>query len=86
MAIVKVTRNYQVTIPEDVRRKLGIKEGNYVSIETFDETSAIIKRIIPLEDLAGAWDEEMDRVMEDVARTRKTWRLQKRYASTQTSS
>jgi len=75
MARVKVTRNYQVTIPEDIRRRLGIEEGNYISIETFNETSAIIKRIIPVEDLAGAWDEEMDRVMEEVAKTWKTWRL-----------
>ena len=75
MARVKVTRNYQVTIPEDIRRRLGIEEGNYISIETFNETSAIIKRIIPVEDLAGAWDEEMDRVMEDVAKIWKTWRL-----------
>jgi len=75
MARVKVTRNYQVTIPEDIRRRLGIEEGNYISIEIFNETSAIVKRIIPVEDLAGAWDEEMDRVMEDVAKIWKTWRL-----------
>jgi len=75
LAKVKVTRNYQVTIPEDVRRKLGIEEGDYVSIETWGKTLAVIKRVVPVEDLAGAWDEEMDKMMEDVRKLWKTWKL-----------
>ena len=75
MAKVKVTRNYQVTIPEDVRKKLGIEEGDYVSIETLGKTLAVIKRVVPVEDLAGAWDEEMDKMMEDVRKLWKTWKL-----------
>jgi len=54
LAMVKVTRNYQVTLPEDVRKKLGIEEGDYVSIETLDKTIAVIKRVVPVQDLAGA--------------------------------
>ena len=83
MAKVKVTRNYQVTIPEEVRKKLGIEEGDYVSIDTLGKTSAIIKRIIPVADLAGAWDEEMDKVMENVKKLWETWRLQEPSASIQ---
>ncbi|MEM1517089.1 MAG: AbrB/MazE/SpoVT family DNA-binding domain-containing protein [Thermofilum sp.] len=30
---VKVTRNYQVTIPVEVREALGIREGDYVEFE-----------------------------------------------------
>ena len=75
MAKVKVTRNYQVTIPEDVRKRLGIEEGDYVSIETLGKTLAIIKRVVPVEDLAGAWDEEMDKMMEDVRKLWKMWKL-----------
>jgi len=75
LAKVKVTRNYQVTIPEDVRKKLGIEEGDYVSIETLSKTLAVIKRVVPFEDLAGAWDEEMDEIMEDVRKLWKTWKL-----------
>jgi len=75
LARVKVTRNYQVTIPEDVRKKLGIEEGDYVSIETLGKTLAVIKRVVPVEDLAGAWDEEMDKTMEDVRKLWKTWKL-----------
>jgi len=72
---VKVTRNYQVTIPEDVRKKLGIEEGDYVLIETWGKALAVMKRVVPVEDLAGAWDEEMDKMMEDVRKLWKTWKL-----------
>ena len=72
---MKVTRNYQVTIPEDVRKKLGIEEGDYVSIETLGKTLAVMKRVIPVEDLAGTWDEEMDKIMEDVRKLWKMWEL-----------
>jgi len=75
MAKVKVTRNYQVTIPEDVRKKLGIEEGDYVSIEPVSKTKALIKRVVPVEDLAGTWDEEMDKRMEDVRQIWKKWKL-----------
>jgi len=33
---VKVTRNYQVTIPVEVREALGIREGDYVEFELRD--------------------------------------------------
>jgi len=74
LARVKVTRNYQVTIPEEVRKKLGIEEGDYVSIEPISKTLAIMKPIIPIENLSGKWDEEMDRIMEDVRKLWKTWK------------
>jgi len=28
VAVVRVTRNYQITIPAEVRRRLGIKAGD----------------------------------------------------------
>ncbi|MEZ0248817.1 MAG: AbrB/MazE/SpoVT family DNA-binding domain-containing protein [Thermoproteus sp.] len=33
MAVVKVTRNYQITIPAEVRRRLDIKEGDLLIVE-----------------------------------------------------
>jgi AbrB family looped-hinge helix DNA binding protein len=30
VAVVRVTRNYQITIPAEVRRRLGIKAGDRV--------------------------------------------------------
>ncbi|MUM65838.1 AbrB/MazE/SpoVT family DNA-binding domain-containing protein [Acidianus infernus] len=38
---VKVTRNFQVTIPSEIREKLGIKEGDYVEV-TLDESNGVI--------------------------------------------
>ncbi len=40
--IVKVTRNYQVTIPATVRAKAGIREGDLVEV-WFDEEEGVIK-------------------------------------------
>jgi antitoxin PrlF len=44
--IVKVTRNFQVTIPASIRRRLRIKEGDKVKI-ILDEREGVIK-IIPI--------------------------------------
>jgi len=41
---VKVTRNFQVTIPAPIRAKLGIKEGDYVEVQLDEINSAIIIR------------------------------------------
>ncbi len=38
---VKVTRNFQVTIPAPIRAKLGIKEGDYVEVQ-LDEINGVI--------------------------------------------
>lgn len=44
--IVKVTRNYQVTIPSRVRSRADIREGSFVRV-FFDEYEGVIK-IVPL--------------------------------------
>ncbi|ARM77130.1 AbrB/MazE/SpoVT family DNA-binding domain-containing protein [Acidianus manzaensis] len=43
--IVKVSRNYQVTIPARIRQKFQIKEGDLVKV-VFDEKENTVK-IIP---------------------------------------
>ena len=40
--VVKVTRNYQVTIPAAVRAKAGIREGDLVKV-VYDESENVIK-------------------------------------------
>jgi len=32
MGITKITRNNQVTLPAKIRKKLGVKEGDYIEI------------------------------------------------------
>ena len=43
MSVVKVTRNYQITIPAEIRNKLGIKEGDYLRVDIEDDKIVIIK-------------------------------------------
>jgi AbrB family looped-hinge helix DNA binding protein len=70
---VKVTRNFQVTIPEEVRKKIRLSEGDTVEIEVLDSTQLVLKRVIPLGELKGAWanDPSIDSAMEEV---RKDWK------------
>jgi AbrB family looped-hinge helix DNA binding protein len=75
LARVKVTRNYQVTIPEEVRDKIKIREGDLMEVQAVDSRRVMLSKIIPEEELAGAWDEEMDDLMKEVGRIWKNWKL-----------
>ncbi|QIW23608.1 AbrB/MazE/SpoVT family DNA-binding domain-containing protein [Sulfolobus sp. S-194] len=41
---VKVTRNFQITIPTEVREKLNIKEEEYVDVSIDEKEGIIIVR------------------------------------------
>jgi len=75
MAKVKVTRNYQVTLPEEVRKRMAIEQGEYVEIVPVDRRRALLRKIIPVEKLAGTWDEEMDEIMEEIRKLWRSWKL-----------
>lgn len=49
---VKVTRKGQTTIPAKIRKKLGIKEGDNLTVEAVDQT-VVFKRVPNLLELAG---------------------------------
>ncbi len=53
MGITKVTRNYQITIPSDIRKKLGIKVGDVLIIEIEDGKAVIKKSDLELPLLPG---------------------------------
>ncbi|BDB97509.1 MAG: AbrB/MazE/SpoVT family DNA-binding domain-containing protein [Saccharolobus sp.] len=40
--VVKVSRNYQVTIPAKIRQKFQIKEGDLVKV-IYDENEGVVK-------------------------------------------
>ncbi len=44
MAEVVVTRNHQVTLTKDVRERLGIREGDRVTINTLGDVAIVTKR------------------------------------------
>jgi len=52
--IVKVTRRGQTTIPVEIRKKLGIKEGDELMVEA-TEKGLLFKPIRKLEDCAGIY-------------------------------
>lgn len=76
MVRVKVTRNYQVTIPEEVRRKVKLNEGDDVEVWALDSRQVLLRRIIPLEELKGAWagDPSIDESIEEVKKLWKSWK------------
>ena len=41
--LIKVTRNYQITIPAEFRKRLGIKEGDVLSLELRGDTIVVRK-------------------------------------------
>ena len=41
---VKVTRNFQITIPAEFREKLNIREGEYVDISLDEKEGVLIVR------------------------------------------
>jgi len=76
MAKVKVTRKYQVTIPEEVRHKIGVMIGDELLVRE-EEEKIVLERPIDLEKLAGSWShiESTERFMEEVRGLWKTWKL-----------
>jgi AbrB family looped-hinge helix DNA binding protein len=45
MPVIKVTRNYQITLPEEIRRKKGIREGDRVIARLDGEGRIIIEKV-----------------------------------------
>jgi AbrB family looped-hinge helix DNA binding protein len=74
MGISAVTRNFQVTLPKDVRERLRIKEGDKVFVDV-DEDGKITLDIVkksPVDESFGIWKEEMEGV-EYTRRLRQEW-------------
>jgi len=71
-----VTRKYQVTIPREVREKVGVKIGDEFLVHGNDKR-IVLEKPLGLEDLAGAWShvESTDEFMEDARRLWKTWKV-----------
>jgi AbrB family looped-hinge helix DNA binding protein len=66
MSIVKVTRNSQITIPKEIRKKVGIKEGDRVEITV--EGNRVLIRKIEMEDITDFLPRNFE---ETIAKTKK---------------
>jgi len=68
MGITKVTRNYQITIPSDVRKKLGINVGDVLVIEIEDGKAVIKKSDLELPLLPGGKGLKVEDIEEAIRR------------------
>ncbi len=68
MGITRVTRNYQVTIPSDVRKKLGIRIGDILVIEIEDGKAIIKKSTLELPLLPGGKELKVEDIEEAIRR------------------
>jgi len=50
MAKTKVTSKFQVTIPREVREKVGIRPGEVVNVESISAEEIVVKRFRRLKD------------------------------------
>jgi len=51
--IIKIGRNWRITIPAEFRRKLGVKGGDLLEVRVVDG-NVVFKLAPKIEDLAGA--------------------------------
>jgi len=73
---VKVTRKYQVTIPQEVRHKTGLRIGDELLVREENE-KIVMERPTEIQKLAGSWDhiESTEKFMEEVRGIWKTWKM-----------
>ena len=78
VSFVKVTRKGQVTIPQETRKRLGIKEGDYLVATEVKELVILRKVSLPSWDDLFAYGEkfaaERDITREDVLKAIRTVR------------
>ncbi len=62
MSSVKISSNYQVVLPKQVRRKLGLQKGQYLYIRSVTDTAVSLTTQSPIDKyygaLKGAWNED----------------------------
>ena len=58
MALVRVTRNFQVSIPKEVRQALRLEEGDLVEVQERDGEIVMIPKKLVDADQAWFWTRE----------------------------
>jgi antitoxin MazE len=72
MALMKIRKNYQITLPRDLRSKFNLAEGDYVEAETKDGCIVLrpVKVIQPDQEYfyTREWQEKESEVDEEIRR------------------
>jgi AbrB family looped-hinge helix DNA binding protein len=58
MSLVRITRNFQVSIPKRVREALGLEEGDFIEVEERDGTIVMQPKKLIDADQAWFWTPE----------------------------
>jgi antitoxin PrlF len=77
MPLTKVTRNYQITIPAEIRKALGIKEGEYLDVELRGDEIVIKRAKMKWKTFKlgrKITEEELERLEEEAMEEEMTWR------------
>ena len=75
MAIVVITRNYQVTLSKDVREEADVKVGERMK-ERVEDDKIILEKIrkSAVDAVAGIWEGKVKSSIDYVNSLRKDWR------------
>ena len=65
MPLVKVKEKFQITIPASIRRKLGLKVGDYLELEE-SEGSIVLRPVAVIDKRKREALEKLERVLEQV--------------------
>jgi AbrB family looped-hinge helix DNA binding protein len=76
MAKTKVTRKYQITIPQEVRKKMELRIGDELLIRE-ENDKILMEKPVEIDRLGGSWNhiDSTEKFMQEVRRLWKTWRL-----------
>ncbi len=75
MGIAKITRNYQITLPKDVRKIISLKEGDEVMFIVEDDKVLLTKsKEDPMLAAAGIWKNMKETGAEYQKRMRGQWK------------
>ena len=66
MPATKVTRNYQITIPKEIREKLGIKVGDVLILDVEGSKVVLKKEKLELPVLKGGKDLTVEKIEESI--------------------
>jgi AbrB family looped-hinge helix DNA binding protein len=70
---VRVKHKGQVTIPQEMRNKLGIEEGAILEVAT-ENDKIILKPLPPLEPREPVGEEEQKKLIDELDTLRRRWR------------
>ena len=83
MTVVKVRTKYQVTIPEKVRRQVGLEVGDYVEVEAQGSEIVIIPKSLVDKEDAWFWSKEWQKKEREADEAIKKGELIGPFATTQ---